>query len=221
MMGLVSPCQVIDRLCCRKKWIFNISWLLIHKLDWLKGKENSGTLEKVQWGCWLEKCGISFFSEQGLLFCMTVRNWVASFSITVGRAGSWTWVSHYVLSKWQSRYDVKRVPSSFLSENSSRGWETSHTTAAGNLPFRDFCFQLMMVSHKTTEKRVFGSSVPEVMIGEDRQYMYAMDTSQTRKSIIPSSSEKLYFPQSLELEAAHPGINNVVKNWCNVEFSEA
>lgn len=71
MMGLVSPCQVIDRLCCRKKWIFNVSWLLIHELDWLKGKENSGTLEKVQWGCWLEKCGNSFFSEQGLLFWET------------------------------------------------------------------------------------------------------------------------------------------------------
>lgn len=79
----------------------------------------------------------------------------------------------------------------------------------------------MMASHKTTEKRVFGSSVSEAMMGEDRQYIYAMDTSQSRKSIIPSSSEKLYFPQSLELEAAHPGVNDVVKNWCKVEFSEA
>lgn len=58
-------------------------------------------------------------------------------------------------------------------------------------------------------------------MGEDRQYMYAMDTSQSRKSIIPSSSEKLYFPQSLELEAAHPGVNDVVKNRCKVGFSEA
>lgn len=51
-------------------------------------------------------------------------------------------------------------------------------------------------------------------MGEDRQYMYAMQTSQ-------SSSQKLNFPQSLELEAARPGVNDVVKNWCKAEFSEA
>lgn len=50
--------------------------------------------------------------------------------------------------------------------------------------------------------------------GEDRQYIYAMDASQ-------SSSQKPNFPQSLGLEAAHPGVNDVVKNWCRVEFSEA
>lgn len=47
-----------------------------------------------------------------------------------------------------------------------------------------------------------------------------MDTSQSRKSIILHNSQKLNFPQSLELEAAHSGINDVVKNWCKVEFSE-
>lgn len=50
--------------------------------------------------------------------------------------------------------------------------------------------------------------------GEDRQYIYAVDASQ-------SSSQKLNFPWSLGLEAACRGVNNVVKNWCKVEFSEA
>lgn len=50
-----------------------------------------------------------------------------------------------------------------------------------------------------------------------------MDASQNRKNlcIILSSSELMISsPQSLELKPAHPRINDIVRNWCKVKFTE-
>lgn len=132
---------MIDRLCCRKEWIFTVSWLLrlieIQKADWLKRKENFGWLKKVQKDCRLEKClcvifffYFLFFPEQGILFYMTVGNWIPTSSTIVSRVCSRTWVSCYMLSKWHSRWGIGVDMFSFLSEISSWGWETSHITTA-------------------------------------------------------------------------------------------
>lgn len=180
----------------------------------------------MQWGYWLEKCGFFFF-----LFFFLSRDYYSVWLWETELQISPPWSAGQAAEPWSPiTYSVNDKAGMVLKGSHPHFYQRIFPKAEklpisqplGNLPFRDFCFQLMMVSHKTTEKHVFRSSVPEVTLGEDRQYKYiCYGYISEKKKHHPISSQKLYFPQSLELEAAHPGVNNVVKNWCKVEFNEA